>query len=144
MDSDYLLDFDILHVSHVSELLHYIQPEFLPPELGGTCHTHPDTWLPLQRQVRLCLLSDCIFTAVQVDCFTVGATKTARKLSAFMRLLNQDERRTDMEEVEAVWCALLYLLCCRRPTGTGRATSSCGPSWSCSLARGWVPSTVLC
>ena len=54
VDSDYLLDFDILHVSHVSELLHYIQPEFLPPDLGGTCHTHPDTWLPLQRQVWLC------------------------------------------------------------------------------------------
>ena len=37
----------------------------------------------------------------------MGATKTARKLSAFMRLLNQDERRTDMEEVEALWCSLL-------------------------------------
>ena len=26
---DYLLDFDIFHVSHVTELLHYIEPKYL-------------------------------------------------------------------------------------------------------------------
>ena len=30
---DYLLDFDIFHVSHVTELLHYIEPKYLSGEI---------------------------------------------------------------------------------------------------------------
>ena len=31
---DYLLDFDIFHVSHVTELLHYIEPKYLSGEIA--------------------------------------------------------------------------------------------------------------
>ena len=76
VDSDYLLDFDIYHVSHFTELLHYIDAKYLSSELGGTNNIQVDTWLNIQQNV---------------DIFTVNATHTARKLSAFMRLLHQDE-----------------------------------------------------
>ena len=77
VDSDYLLDFDIFHVSHVTELLHYIEAKYLSSELGGTNNIQVDTWLNIQQNV---------------DIFTVNATHTARKLSAFMRLLHQDDQ----------------------------------------------------
>ena len=77
VDSDYLLDFDIFHVSHVTELLHYVDAKYLSSELGGTNNIQVDTWLNIQQNV---------------DIFTVNATHTARKLSAFMRLLHQDDQ----------------------------------------------------
>ena len=77
VDSDYLLDFDIYHVSHFTELLHYIDAKYLSSELGGTDNIQVDTWLSIQQNV---------------DIFTVNATHTARKLSAFMRLLHQDDQ----------------------------------------------------
>ena len=48
VDSDYLLDFDIFHVSHVTELLHYIEAKYLSSELGGTNNIQVDTWLNIQ------------------------------------------------------------------------------------------------
>ena len=48
VDSDYLLDFDIFHVSHVTELLHYIEAKYLSSELGGTNNIEVDTWLNIQ------------------------------------------------------------------------------------------------
>ena len=33
---DFLLDFDIFHVSAVAELVHYVDTKYLPAELGGT------------------------------------------------------------------------------------------------------------
>ena len=60
VESDYLLDFDIFHVSHVTELLHYIDAKYLSSELGGTNDLEVDTWLNIQvptfvrYQVTLC------------------------------------------------------------------------------------------
>ena len=48
VDSDYLLDFDIFHVSHVTELLHYVDAKYLSSELGGTNNIQVDTWLNIQ------------------------------------------------------------------------------------------------
>ena len=48
VESDYLLDFDIFHVSHVTELLHYIDAKYLSSELGGTNDLEVDTWLNIQ------------------------------------------------------------------------------------------------
>ena len=53
VDSDYLLDFDIFHVSHVTELLHYIEAKYLSSELGGTNNIHLDTWLNIQHHVDI-------------------------------------------------------------------------------------------
>ena len=37
---DYLLDFDIFHVSHVTELLHYIEPKYLSGEATTNTHSY--------------------------------------------------------------------------------------------------------
>ena len=48
MVDDYLLDFDIFHVSNVTELLHYVDPKYLGQELGGQASTDVDQWLLVQ------------------------------------------------------------------------------------------------
>ena len=45
---DYLMDFDIFHVSAVTELLHYVDPKYLCAELGGCSVTDVDQWLLVQ------------------------------------------------------------------------------------------------
>ena len=45
---DYLLDFDIFHVSNVTELLHYVDSKYLGHELGGQAITDVDQWLLVQ------------------------------------------------------------------------------------------------
>ena len=95
VESDYLLDFDIFHVSHVTELLHYIDAKYLSSELGGTNDLEVDTWLNIQQHV---------------DIFTVNATHTARKLAAFMRLLHQDDNKADFKEVTADGLKYLHVL----------------------------------
>ena len=44
VDTNYLLDFDIFHVSQVTELLHYVDGKYLTCELGGSNTGHVDTW----------------------------------------------------------------------------------------------------
>ena len=73
---DYLLDFDIFHVSHVTELLHYIDAKYLSHELGGSSPTDVDTWLNVQQHV---------------DYFTTSATKIARRLATFVKVLNKED-----------------------------------------------------
>ena len=51
VDTDYLLDFDIFHVSQVTELLHYVDGKYLTCELGGSNTGHVDTWLSTQYHV---------------------------------------------------------------------------------------------
>ena len=71
-----MLDFDIYHMSHATELLHYIDAKYLPRELGGTNPTDVETWINVQQHV---------------DCFTITATKIARRLGSFVRTLNQED-----------------------------------------------------
>ena len=73
---DYLLDFDIFHVSHVTELLHYIDAKHLPLELGGTSRTEVETWLKIQKNV---------------DSFTLRSTQIARRLATFVKILNKED-----------------------------------------------------
>ena len=47
------MDFDIFHVSAVSELAHYVETKYLCTELGGSAVTDVDQWLLVQ--VRGCL-----------------------------------------------------------------------------------------
>ncbi|XP_023327387.1 guanine nucleotide exchange factor DBS [Eurytemora carolleeae] len=74
--NDYLLDFDIFHVSHVTELMHYIDTKHLPVELGGMLNNDIETWLTVQQHV---------------DSFTYSATKIARRLATFVKILNQED-----------------------------------------------------
>jgi len=73
---DYLLDFDIFHVSHVTELLHYIDAKYLSNEMGGSNPTDVDTWLNVQQHV---------------DSFTISSTKIAKRLATFVKILNQED-----------------------------------------------------
>jgi len=73
---DYLLDFDIFHVSHVTELLHYIDSKYLTSDLGGSNSSDVDTWLLVQQNV---------------DSFTQSSTKIARRLATFVKILNQED-----------------------------------------------------
>ena len=71
---DYLLDFDIFHVEHVTELVHYVDDKYLPTELGGTNDADVETWIFVQKHV---------------ETFTHNATKIARRLAHFVKILNQ-------------------------------------------------------
>ena len=51
VDSDYLLDFDIFHVSAVTELLHYVDGKYLGADLDTTCSSIVDTWIQTQHHV---------------------------------------------------------------------------------------------
>lgn len=51
---DYLLDFDIFHVSNVTELLHYVDQKYLGEDLGGQASTDVDQWLLVQVRVPPC------------------------------------------------------------------------------------------
>ena len=73
---DYLLDFDIFHVSHCTELLHYIDAKYLDNQMGGSNPADVDTWLSVQQHV---------------DSFTISATKIAKRLATFVKLLNQED-----------------------------------------------------
>ena len=73
---NYLLDFDVFHVSHMSELLNYIDAKYLSSELGGSNPTDVDTWLTVQQHV---------------DYFTISATKIARRLATFVKILNKED-----------------------------------------------------
>ena len=48
---DYLLDFDIFHVSNVTELLHYVDQKYLGEDLGGQAASDVDQWLLVQVRV---------------------------------------------------------------------------------------------
>ena len=50
---DYLLDFDIFHVSNVTELLHYVDQKYLGEDLGGQASTDVDQWLLVQVRFPL-------------------------------------------------------------------------------------------
>ena len=83
------MDFDIFHVSQVTELLHYVEAKYLPLNLGGTDPADVDTWLVVQENV---------------DCFTVSATKCARRMATFVKILNKEdistqENRDSVKEV---------------------------------------------
>ena len=73
---DYLLDFDVYHMSHASELLHYVDAKYLSRELGGTNPADVDTWINIQQHV---------------DYFTITATKIARRLATFVKVLNHED-----------------------------------------------------
>ncbi len=51
---DYLLDFDIFHVSNVTELLHYVDQKYLGEDLGGQASTDVDQWLLVQVRAPSC------------------------------------------------------------------------------------------
>ena len=51
VDSDYLLDFDIFHVSAITELLHYVDGKYLGGDLGAVGTGHVDTWIQTQHHV---------------------------------------------------------------------------------------------
>ena len=91
---DYLLDFDIYHVSHVTELLLYIDTKYLSEELGrsqghvsplltsllfysgGTNRQDYDTWM---------------FVQYSLDSFTDKCTKLARRLTTFIKVIKQED-----------------------------------------------------
>lgn len=50
---DYLLDFDIFHVSNVTELLHYVDQKYLGEDLGGQAASDVDQWLLVQVRAQL-------------------------------------------------------------------------------------------
>ena len=89
---DFLLDFDIFHVSHVSELLHYIDAKYLSCDMGGSNSSDVEGWLNIQQHV---------------DSFTLSATKIAKRLASFVKILNQEDisqhkNRNRIQEVRDV------------------------------------------
>ena len=80
------MDFDIFHVSQVTELLHYVEAKYLPCDLGGSDPADVDTWLVVQENV---------------DSFTVSATKCARRMATFVKILNKEDIST-LDDREAV------------------------------------------
>ena len=69
--------YTILSIFHDgTELLHYIDAKYLDNQIGGSNPADVDTWLNIQQQV---------------DSFTISATKIAKRLSTFVRILNQED-----------------------------------------------------
>ena len=104
---DYLMDFDIFHVSAVSELAHYVETKYLATELGGSAVTDVDQWLLVQVSpappVQPCdNLS--FYPQENVDSFTVSATKCARRMATFVKILNKEDISTieDRESIREV------------------------------------------
>ena len=58
---DYLLDFDIFHVSNVTELLHYVDQKYLGEDLGGQASTDVDQWLLVQVETFLLIVLRLLF-----------------------------------------------------------------------------------
>ena len=48
---EYLHDFDIFHLAHATELLHYIDSKYLSVELGGNRPVDMNTWMVVQQNV---------------------------------------------------------------------------------------------
>ena len=63
-------------MTHTTELLHYVDAKYLSVDLGGTKSTDVDIWLDVQQGV---------------DGFTIASTKLARRLSSFVRILNEED-----------------------------------------------------
>ena len=118
---DYLLDFDIFHVSHVTELLHYIDAKYLSHELGGSSPTDVDTWLNVQQHV---------------DYFTTSATKIARRLATFVKVLNKEDLKHHnnneiIQEAKQLTTIGIYIMMPsnRLPRRTEAVTGNCGQNW---------------
>jgi len=73
---EYLHDFDIFHLAHATELLHYIDPKYLSVELGGNRPVDMDTWMVVQQNV---------------DAFTLSATKCSKRMGSFVKILNKED-----------------------------------------------------
>lgn len=104
---DYLMDFDIFHVSAVSELAHYVETKYLCTELGGSAVTDVDQWLLVQVRGCLWLSSYKLMLPSpqeNVDSFTVSATKCARRMATFVKILNKEDISTieDRESIREV------------------------------------------
>ena len=48
---EYLHDFDIFHLAHATELLHYIDAKYLSVDLGGSRPVDMNTWMVVQQNV---------------------------------------------------------------------------------------------
>ena len=69
--------YTILSIFHDrTELLHYIDAKYLDNQMEGSNPADVDTWLNIQQHV---------------DSFTISATKIAKRLSTFVRILNQED-----------------------------------------------------
>ena len=66
---DSLLDFDIFHVSHCAELLHYIDAKYLDNQIGGSNPADVDTWLNIQQQAGTELCQAQLKLASSLYCF---------------------------------------------------------------------------
>ena len=73
---DYLLDFDIYHVSHVTELVMYIDAKYLSRELGGSGVSDLENWCYVQYSV---------------DSFIDRCSHMARALANFIKMIQQED-----------------------------------------------------
>ena len=101
------MDFDIFHVSAVSELAHYVETKYLCTELGGSAVTDVDQWLLVQVSLAPPVqTSDNVsfYPQENVDSFTVSATKCARRMATFVKILNKEDISTieDRESIREV------------------------------------------
>ena len=69
--------YTILSIFHDgTELLLYIDAKYLDNQIGGSKPEDVDIWLNIQQQV---------------DSFTISATKIAKRLATFVKILNQED-----------------------------------------------------
>ena len=77
---EFLLDFDIFHLNEANELMHHLEPKFIPNELGGHLVNDIEGWLLLQEHV---------------ETFSFSARRIARRLAQFVGVLNQVNDRVE-------------------------------------------------
>ena len=68
---DYLLDFDIYHVSHVTELVMYIDAKYLSRELGESRDNKGISKLPLIQLISLGKIS-CNRSSLEILIISLG------------------------------------------------------------------------
>ena len=91
---DYLLDFDIYHVSHVTELVMYIDAKYLSRELGeennGCVLCIHDFYL-IPGGSRVSDLENWCYVQYSVDSFIDRCSQLARALANFIKMIQQED-----------------------------------------------------
>ena len=127
---DYLLDFDIYHVSHVTELVMYIDAKYLSRELGRSVGSLNEVIIPVPGGSGAVDLETWFYVQHSVDSFIDRCSQLARSLANFIKIIQQEdisqlENYDCMREVEVViMMSPGIMLSPRSPTRTGLTTDN--------------------
>ena len=88
---EYLHDFDIFHLAHATELLHYIDSKYLSVELGGNRPVDMNTWMVVQQNVDAFTLRFGGKKFLYPQFFYLSATKCSKRVGSFVKILNKED-----------------------------------------------------